>query len=192
MEKPTKEAKEIFELFVTPDEVRMALQNPYKNKELMDKMNRVIAILDEKDEPILFLRDEYSEVGGRGCPACHYEDGKFIKLCRLHAEIDAGRELYDQYRTEVKAEFVQYEAKIEELQENLRDTICSYCCSGDHKEFEARFERIKKVYDAVELNFACAVIPDQEDFTPSKYWYLIARIIDVRKQYQIAVGDKVG
>ncbi|MCH7604968.1 hypothetical protein IID24_03200 [Patescibacteria group bacterium] len=40
-------------------------------------------------EPILFLRNEYSELGARGCPACHYDDGKFIKRCKLHEIIDA-------------------------------------------------------------------------------------------------------
>lgn len=38
-------------------------------------------------EAIMFLRNDYSPVSARGCPACEYVNGKFIKHCKLHEEI---------------------------------------------------------------------------------------------------------
>lgn len=39
---------------------------------------------EKAEEAILFMRNEWTDMGGRGCPACHYENGKFIKLCKIH------------------------------------------------------------------------------------------------------------
>jgi len=49
----------------------------------------IITALRETAEPLEFLRNSYSRVGARGCPACEYQNGKFIKMCKLHEEIDS-------------------------------------------------------------------------------------------------------
>ena len=35
-------------------------------------------------EDLLFIRDKWDLYGARGCPACVYENGKFIRLCKIH------------------------------------------------------------------------------------------------------------
>ena len=37
---------------------------------------------------IMFLRNDYSIWDARGCPACEYREGYFIKACKLHEYID--------------------------------------------------------------------------------------------------------
>lgn len=44
--------------------------------------------LAEARENLTFLRDGWSEFGGRGCPACVYDNGRFIRPCKLHAVIE--------------------------------------------------------------------------------------------------------
>lgn len=55
----------------------------------------LVSLLDAKDqtieelkESILYLRNGYSEYDARGCPACEYENGTFIKQCKLHEQIE--------------------------------------------------------------------------------------------------------
>jgi hypothetical protein len=43
-------------------------------------------------EAITFMRDEYSPVGGRGCALCLYENGRFIRSCKLHQVLAAANE----------------------------------------------------------------------------------------------------
>lgn len=38
---------------------------------------------------LAFARDSYSHVGARGCPICVYENGVFIRLCKIHEECKA-------------------------------------------------------------------------------------------------------
>lgn len=53
------------------------------------KLEHFIALeLKKFEEPLLFLRNEYTEFGGRACPACEYDNGRFIKRCKLHYQID--------------------------------------------------------------------------------------------------------
>jgi len=56
------------------------------------------------ESDILFLRDKYFRFGGKACPACLYENGKFIRLCKLHeelrevhAELKAAEDLWMKY-----------------------------------------------------------------------------------------------
>lgn len=42
---------------------------------------------DEWKSQIEFMRDEWSSVGAKACPACLYKDGKFIRSCGPHVEI---------------------------------------------------------------------------------------------------------
>lgn len=39
-------------------------------------------------EAVMFMRNEYSKFGGRGCPACEYREGYFIRFCKLHEEME--------------------------------------------------------------------------------------------------------
>lgn len=38
---------------------------------------------------LVFLRDEWSPVGAQMCPACVYDDGRFIRRCKVHEWGDA-------------------------------------------------------------------------------------------------------
>lgn len=45
---------------------------------------RLIEQVNQFEDSREFMLDKYSEVGARPCWICHYEEGKFKKLCRLH------------------------------------------------------------------------------------------------------------
>jgi hypothetical protein len=48
-------------------------------------------IIEERDalaDQLAFIRDEWSPSGARACPACVYDNGKFIRRCKIHEEYD--------------------------------------------------------------------------------------------------------
>lgn len=59
-----------------------------------DRINAVTEWRVQKDradkygEIIDYMRNRYSPVGGRGCELCVFENGKFVRPCKLHVEID--------------------------------------------------------------------------------------------------------
>src|SRR5260221_1328045 len=71
--------------------------NWYEAKgKLLDALERIAALEDALD----FGRNRWSPVGGRACPLCHYENGVFIALCKLH-----------EYFAEQEAEWVDSHAE---------------------------------------------------------------------------------
>lgn len=49
--------------------------------------NDLRARVGQLQEQIEFMRDGWSEIGARACPACLYEGGKFIRACKLHERL---------------------------------------------------------------------------------------------------------
>ena len=73
----------------------------------------------KRAEAILFLRNEYSRFGSRGCPACEYQDGKFIKLCKLHEEIQA-------LESQIKTLTEQHEAEKRRIAETAKQVLIAF------------------------------------------------------------------
>ena len=46
------------------------------------------ARLEQAQETIVYMRDGYSPFGARGCAICLYENGKFIRWCKLHKQLE--------------------------------------------------------------------------------------------------------
>lgn len=53
-----------------------------------DELHLLRSEMKDTQDAIEFLRDGWSEFGARPCPACLYVDGKFIRSCKLHQEIE--------------------------------------------------------------------------------------------------------
>lgn len=52
-----------------------------------NSLDELRARIKELEETIEFARN-YSGFEARACPLCTYENGKFIKRCRMHEDMD--------------------------------------------------------------------------------------------------------
>jgi hypothetical protein len=56
----------------------------------------VLDLITERDnaqEKLTYLRNEWSPFSARPCPACVYDNGRYIRACKLHEHLDW---VYDQ------------------------------------------------------------------------------------------------
>lgn len=90
------------------------------------------------EERIRFMRDDYSRYGARGCQICLYENGKFIRLCKLHQEID------------------RLNSRIKQLEGHM-DCITSQVATGECPH-EGEAERLRKLI--VGLDWRSEEIPE--------------------------------
>lgn len=59
--------------------------------EIMEDDARTLARLSEI---IDFMRNHYSPIGGRSCALCVYEEGRFIRSCKVHLWEDAAKRIF--------------------------------------------------------------------------------------------------
>lgn len=83
--------------------------------ELRHQLAAARAELEQWKRDVLFLRGEWSSLGGRACPACVYEGGRFVRLCKVHEEFAAAQ-----------AEVERLQRWVDDLQSGMYIN-CVYC-----------------------------------------------------------------
>ena len=144
------------------------IQTLMKEKELfsdaVEHIKELEAKLAAEKEAILFLRNEYSSFGARGCPACLYENGKFIKSCKLHQKLAEQAEEIKKLKNEQMndgSKILSQEATVIEQAEELKkaeknryectcdfdnkfDPMCDYCYIETAKKVCYDFDKLKE------------------------------------------------
>ncbi len=100
------------------------------------QVNYVAEALDKYKADILFLRNDYSRFGARPCPACEYQNGKFIKLCKLHEEIEALKQdlmAISKFYHESETEITSLTSRLNEAKKALKLCIAN-CGNPDARD----------------------------------------------------------
>ena len=79
------EIRDLAEAPVTPQSTAFL---EFNYERIATALSELLDSLDNAEDKLEFIRDEISPLSARPCPACVYDDGEFIRRCKLHEQLD--------------------------------------------------------------------------------------------------------
>jgi len=83
--------------------------NAAERPSIFETLIALIVARDAAREAITFLRDDWHPYSSRACPACLYENGKFIRRCKVHEALDTAIRERDEARDALEDVRLSYE-----------------------------------------------------------------------------------